>query len=768
MSEKANIIEFKRSDDLKIQFIREAFWSNKDYLICESGMYKRVYPDQRYKANKDALPEWKQVHRLALYPISIASPHYEPSESGVFNNIKKGFVEIRYKTAHGLEWRNQMISFEQYQRICTSVLTKDWITSGVEEKVIQTMLNLCYLDGQEGYINALDEKCPPFITVQKVFDKAGYSDDYKKDENGNLIPTKVFLRKGDKKFLVENAVEIHSRAVGEAEKEFSVKSEIMRFSPISRAVNMMSVGGYTKSLVNVEGNYNPYLLIYGEASRGKSKILETTVSHECRPSSTVGNVAQAKDSSIPGLESTILDFNHGFYCIDEIDMFSKSGGDLLALLNGGGSKKRDTKSDDVNAILNRTYENTFIFFANEPFSKIYSDLDSKKPPVISRGIEINIDDPVIHRPLVDKQKYAEWNKIIHANFGHTRLAATEYVINNQKFLQQTFENFIFAVCDHDKKYKELNIEGFEDLENYHFSFLKKIDRTAEVYATMYCGAYIIKHVFGQETFDLCIETLKELLYSRSDERNACDSLNDENIDKFEQLKHFVHDYGDSMCWTGYAWDDVCEDANLYEKERLQKGAAKTITRKAKEKPGAILAYVEITKLMEHETDYVGNIMLTPAGQKKLKDYEIDINGLKTAGEKLNELYLQKYPDRDPDFATDSDLKNKLINELFFVVKAVNGKTEKGKTLLQQLASFEDNFSNAKSKTAFFRLDDYESIFMDKDEKGNNVSKKSSETSDSMSESSLIALRNDPEPIDFLESIDSDDFDYLDKNFSDLV
>ena len=775
MAEKAKIVELhKNNDAAKIAFIKNAWWSNNDFLICENGMYKRYYPDRRTKGYAEngigKIPEWTQVHSLPVFPVSINNPHYDPIEKGVYNNINVGFVEIKFKSALGLEWKTQFITYEQYQNICNSVLKKTWMVTGFDERSIQRMLNQCFLDGQSGYVNALGDEMPPFLPVQKIFNKSGYSDDFIQDENGNIQTTKVFLRKGDKKFLVPDDSQIQSVAVGDLDKEIKVKREILECSPLNQALTMMCLSGYARgAAINI--NYNPYILVYGEASKGKSRTIETLISNECKPSSSTGNIVQAIGATLPGVESNLLDFNHGPYVIDEADeLFNKKPSEVLLLLNGGGNKKRDTKSENTDAILSRTYHNNFLMFGNAPFSSVYSDADKKKVPVLTRGIELDIADPVIHRPIVSQMKYTEWNETLFENYGHVRFLATDYVIKNADLLKKLYNNFIFKSCDFDKEHTKLKVEGFEDIGEYNFSFLKKFDRTACVYACMYVGAYIIKHIYGEEVFRGCIDTLRTLFYARSDEFNPQDLYENEDVDNFNLLKSFVFDCGlngQNMIWNGYAWDESCEtfEGDMYKLHDHQKNIAKKITKTAREKNTSILGYVEITKPMLHAHDLVGNVMLTPAGQKRFKEYGRDLEALKISGEKLNALYLSKFPDRNPDLAKDDKNKIALINELFFVVKSVNMKTDKGKTLHQQLASsYTDSFSANKNRTAFFRLDDYNSIFFDPIEIEKNPQAEVLQTSNSVDD----VKQAEPEVAAFFASLENEDFeDFMNNKFSSL-
>jgi len=770
-----NVVEiYQDNTPSKIAFIRNAWWSNNDFLICESGMFKRSYPDRRKKTSIENssgnVPEWTQVHSLPVFPVSINNPHYDPFEKGVYNNIKSGFVEIKFKSALGLEWKNQFISYEQYQNICNSVLKKTWMVTGFDERTIQRMLNQCFLDGQSGYVNALGEQMPSFLSVQKIFNKSGYSDDFIEDAQGNIKPTKVFLRKGDAKFLVPDDSQILSVAAGDINEELRVKREILECSPFNQCLTMMCLSGYARGAA-INMNFNPYILVHGVASKGKSRAIETIVSNECKPSISVGNVVQAIDATLPGIESNLLDFNHGPYVIDEADeLFNKKPSEVLLLLNGGGNKKRDTKSENSDAIFSRTYHNNFLMFGNAPFSKIYSDADQKKVPVLTRGIELDIDDEVIHRPIVSPMKYSDWNETLFSNYGHVRFLATEYVVENADFLKKLYNNFIFKSCDHEKELKKVVLEGFEDIAKYNFSFLKKYDRTASVYACMYVGAYIIKHIYGEAIFSKCIDSLRTLFYSRSDEQNPSEIYSNADIDNYNALKSFVIDCGlngQNMIWSGYAWDETCETfkGDMYKFHEHQKNIAKKITKTAREKNTSILGYVEITKPMLDGNDLVGNVMLTPAGQKRFKDYGIDLETLKISGEKLNNLYLGKYPDKNPEKAKDDKIKVSLINELFFVVKSVNMKTDKGKTLHQQLASsYTDSFSANKNRTAFFRLDDYNSIFFDP------IEVKSAFESEVLENNNNIDAVKEvsPEVADFFADLDSEDFeDFMNNKFSSL-
>ena len=82
---------------------------------------------------------------------------------------------------------------------------------------------------------------------------------------------------------------------------------------------MMCLSGYARgAAINI--NYNPYILVYGEASKGKSRTIETLISNECKPSSSTGNIVQAIGATLPGVESNLLDYltknlAKYFYCL---------------------------------------------------------------------------------------------------------------------------------------------------------------------------------------------------------------------------------------------------------------------------------------------------------------------------------------------------------------------------------------------------------------------------------------------------------------------
>lgn len=721
-----NVVEiYQDNTPSKIAFIRNAWWSNNEFLICESGLYKRAFIDKRFKENRTSnkVPEWVQIHSLPIIPVSINSPYYSPEEKGVFNNIKSGYVEIKFKSALGMNWETKYITYEQYQHICNSVLKRTWMTTGFDERSIQKMLNQCLLDGQTGYINSLGDEMPPFIPVQKIFDKAGYSEDFIQGENGEVIKQMIFLRKGDKKFLVPDDSEIQSVAKGDYKKEFAVKKDMLHESPLIRMIHMHSVSGYARPII-VKTDINYYLYLYGLPDKGKSKIAECSVSNECKPSVHVGNVAQL-GSSKPGLESDIQDFNHGTYHLEEADSYTKKAEILLQLLNGGGAVIRDTKSENNDATKRRNYNVNFIMFGNNPLNSVFSDSDGKKTAVLSRGIQLDILDEVIHKPNVSPVKFLQWNETLADNYGSVRFHATDYVLANTDFLKRIYNTFIFALNDHDKSinYEELNLDikdlkGFEDIQTRNFSFLKNADRSSYLYASLYIGAYILGHLYGEDTFVECVDTLKTVLYSRSDEEMPVDnSVNDIDVDTFCTLKNFVKDVGlngQNMIWEGYAYDKSCDtfQGDMFKLHEYQKTIALKISEHARNKNTDILGYVNITKPMTSADDMVGTVMLTPAGQARLQKYNLDIEQLKDSGNNLNERYIALNPKRNPENCKNDTEKKNLINQLFYVVKAVNGKAERGQILKKQLFQYADNTSNNKSKTAFFRLDDYPSIFLE--------------------------------------------------------
>ncbi|RXY28341.1 hypothetical protein DD577_28690, partial [Klebsiella pneumoniae] len=162
--------------------------------------------------------------------------------------------------------------------------------------------------------------------------------------------------------------------------------------------------------------------------------------------------------------------------------------------------------------------------------------DGKETAILTRLIEININDPDLHIFYPDKNdggKVNEWMSKLAVNYGNIYDEIIQYIINNADELEEKLEDF------------ESQLLTTEELR-----YFKKYRRSAHTLALVMLGAEMMEPILGKESSMLTHDaiTIYKNKYAQ-DVNDEIDYADYKYISHLETLYEWINANKGMICWS---------------------------------------------------------------------------------------------------------------------------------------------------------------------------------------------------------------------------
>jgi hypothetical protein len=621
----------------------EAFYASNNYAIHPKGFFKRIYP-------KEGNPYWKHIHNFFAIPYLKLSTAKQGSDvKAVETNT--GYTGVRFLN-NDLQINEVALSSSERAEFTSSksrLTANDWTPpAGSDRSDVYKAFMEAAQAGYEPHVRPNGKVYPAFIKRLTGYTSRGW-----------VTPDLHIRSKHD---LYVGKVATQSEKKGDAEKQKEVIREIFRYSPAVRFFFAGTAVAYTKGRICVSDEFCPFLNYTGEGEGGKSTTLKICASIEGSPAK--GRMIIEGISSEVGVENFATAYNHGPIFLDEIDELTRSNDlaqRIMRLTNGGGriifDKDNTFKQPNV-------WNGIFFSTTNQSLKESVKG-DGKESALLTRLIEININDPDLHIFFPDKNdggKVNQWMSVLSQNYGHLYDEIIAYITNNADELEQKLADF------------ESELLTTEELR-----YFKKNRRSAHTLALVMLGAEIIEHILGKESAMLTHEAIN--IYKNKyaqDVNEQLDYADYKYITHLERLYEWINANKGMISWPKFAYAPYSEDIHELI-DRTQKKMAQSLTHNATNR-GSVLAEVIVNRVMEHPEDFEGTIVLNTMGIKHLKQHaQLDFNELCQSLEKLGMVQkkVKFTPEKKLDLRLDTLRTTRLMLKPIEELRSdmINGKNQ---------------------------------------------------------------------------------------------
>ena len=574
------------------------FMSPGEGIISESGFFK---------FNKEGMPY--SVHQFAAWPVEVieAVGH----DGSVSTYVRMRFDTIQGKTSELVIANGEMGGFGRKDHPMTRAGWK--APSGKRAGAVEDVL-----------IAAM-KRLPK---LGKLPTRVGY-------ETAGWVSPQLHLRPGAELY-VGNAP--GSTVVsGDRMVWAKTMTELMDDSGILALGVAAVLGSLFRGILPLSHPTSHILNLTGAPSRGKTTILRALSSIAGIPNKP-GFVDGA--STARGLENRLTGSNHGWLLIDELDqllMKDPDGGatTLMFISNGGG---REKSSQSGHSVIGGTWESTLVTTGNKSLLDLAAGA-KKGEALATRIFELDILD-------ADIGTFTELSALparIHAleqNHGHGYPAAVEAIATRrQEWLER------FADYDAELRGNERLAPIFGDQARL-LQFFQLALMGAEL------AGVVISPQAGARAQDAVATAMAR--YEQEPEQGLTQSLNNQHKLLVDLHQWLALNAGRFM-WKGYAFKepatvhrDTMGDAfaGVPSAGDRQIEQARYLSHSALGGGRGALGQIEQKKLMAHETDFEGVLVLGAAALEELERFaRIDRAELTTAAKTFGLLQTNE-KDRD--------------------------------------------------------------------------------------------------------------------------
>ncbi|HAB1680032.1 TPA_asm: DUF927 domain-containing protein [Salmonella enterica subsp. enterica serovar Infantis] len=668
----------------------EAFYASRSYAIHPNGFFKRIYP-------KDGQPYWKKIHNFFAIPYLKLSTAKQ--SSGVKTaETNTGYTGVRFLN-NDLEINEIALSSSERAEFTSSksrLTANDWTPpAGSDRSDVYKAFMEAAQAGYEPHVRPNGKIYPAFIKRM-----TGYT------QRGWVTPELHIRSKHD---LYVGKVATQSEKMGDPEIQKQVLREIIKQSPAVRIFLAGTFAAYTKGRICISDEFCPIVNYVGEGEKGKSTTLRICASIEGSPSK--GKMVIEGVSTEAGVENFATAYNHGPVFLDEIDellRMNELSKRIMRLTNGGGRVIYDTEKTFKQP---NVWNGMFFTTSNTPLKDGVRG-DGKETAILTRLIEININDPDLHIFYPDKNdggKVNEWMSKLAVNYGNIYDEIIQYIINNADELEEKLEDF------------ESQLLTTEELR-----YFKKYRRSAHTLALVMLGAEMMEPILGKESSMLTHDaiTIYKNKYAQ-DVNDEIDYADYKYISHLETLYEWINANKGMICWSKFAYAEQSEDQ--YETlDRTQKKMAQALTNNATHR-GSVLAEVKVNRIMDNPDDFEGTIVLNAMGIKHLKQHaQLDFHELcqsleklgmvehdaKFTGKKKEELGLSTTRNVRLTLKPIDELRSDMINSKNSRIIASGEKTE-GQTEILNQNNADNEFNINKILEASSQLEEDYSAYFDR-------------------------------------------------------
>ncbi|EPF5079388.1 DUF927 domain-containing protein [Yersinia enterocolitica] len=574
---------FEDASRYDARITEEAFYASRNYAIHPDGFFKRIYP-------KDGEPYWKKIHNFFAIPcLKLSTAKQQNGVKSTETNT--GFTGVRFLN-NDLEINEISLSSSERAEFTSSksrLTANDWTPpAGSDRSDVYKAFMEAAQAGYEPHVRPNGKIYPAFIKRLPGYTKRGWI-----DPQGS-----IHIRSKHAQYVGKVATQ--SEKMGDAQIQKQVLNEVVASSPAFRIFLAGTLSAYTKGRVCISDEFCPIVNYVGEGEKGKSTTLRICASVEGSPSK--GKMVIEGVSTEVGVENFATAYNNGPVFLDELDELLRSGdlsGRIMRLTNGGGRVIYDNEKMFKQP---NVWNGMFFTTSNKSLKQAVRG-DDKESAILTRLIEIDINDPDLHVFFPDKNdggKVNEWMSKLAVNYGHIYDEVIQYIANNADELEEKLLDF------------ESQLLTTEELR-----YFQKNRRSAHTLALVMLGAEIMDAVLGKESAKLTHDAINIYKSKYAQDINEdIDYADYKYITHLETLYSWINANKGMISWSKYAYAEQQEGFNE-SMDRIQKRAAQSLSNNAVSR-GSILAEVKLDRLMDHPDDFSGTIIFNDMGMKHLK------------------------------------------------------------------------------------------------------------------------------------------------------
>jgi hypothetical protein len=590
---------FESAEKKDTRITEEAFFASNNYAIHPEGFFKRIYP------KNGEHPYWKKIHNFFAIPYLKLSTAKQQNGSKT-TDTNSGFTGVRFLN-NDLEVVEIALSASERAEFTNpkSRLTQnDWTPpAGSDKSDVYKAFMEAAQAGYEPHMRPNGKIYPAFIQRLQAFTQRGW------------VAPDLHIRSKHDRYVGKVATQ--SEKMGDPEIQKQVLREVIEHSPASAIFLAGTIAAYTKGRICISDEHCPIINYRGEGERGKSTTLRICASVEGSPAK--GKMVVEGISTEVGVENYATAYNHGPVFLDEIDELIRMNDlakRIMRITNGGGRVIYDKENTFRQP---NTWNGMFFTTSNVSLKQAVKG-DGKETAILTRLIELDINDPDLHIFFPDKNdggKVNEWMSKLSVNYGHLYEEIISYIIKNADELEEKLLDF------------ESQLLTTEELR-----YFKKNRRSARTLALVMLGAEIMEAILGKESAALTHDAIS--IYKNKyaqDINEEIDYADYKYISHLETLYSWINANKGMINWSKYAYAEQQEGINE-SLERTQKKMAQSLSMNAVSR-GSVLAEVKVDKIMNHPDDFSGTIVLNAQGMKHLKmNAHLDFEELCQSLEKL--------------------------------------------------------------------------------------------------------------------------------------
>ncbi|WP_413499887.1 DUF927 domain-containing protein [Buttiauxella gaviniae] len=556
------------------------WYEDNEYVVNTLGVFQKEYTN-----DDDDGVLLNLIHDFPICIYRVLEKAQTSTHQGGYTNTNQ-FVTVKYKVAGSHKDKDGNI----FSRFKTSIMPTNEATnmnsSGgrFESTHLANGWIAPTLRKNKTVIATILQRMLDRSSLVAAYNKTGWQYDSTTNKTVHVTPShKFFLGARNYSYLA---------VAGDRKLWIDVQIKSMQNSPLYTMFLCAVASSFIRGLT-ISETVSHMLVIFGKRGLGKTTIIQMAMSFFSVFSSKQSNISNAIEgsSSLPGTESLIEARNNATLGINEVDTYVKKNGidPVVGLMNGGNRVVKDLKS--VDGVTLKIWNSLFLGTANERPSAIAAT-DLKNEAFISRILELNIEDPVIHRFVNGKNGFDihKCEYVLLNNYGHGYPMLMEYLDNEEnKEKLLTFYDKTRYEYTNDQKLKELLGEGET--------------RLMDLFAYITTGSYLIDKLFNNDVASMQVqESLKHYISTLSGTENTRNPKN-QAIDLIKQLKHNIVMHPRLFIWEDYAYDR--DGKTEYTKEENQTRMAKIYSNDSTQKIGIIRQ----NKTFSHPYDFNGEILL---------------------------------------------------------------------------------------------------------------------------------------------------------------
>lgn len=594
------------------------WYEDDEYLVNTVAIYKKRYNEDLEQV------ELFEIHDSPICIYKILEKKNANEEQGITNSIQyvmmkyrisgleldaQGRKLARYKTSVMLT--NDALQMKSTGRFDPPHLLNGW-TAPTDSKTRAAVLKI---------LNNMKRNC---ITTT-AYERTGWHYDERTGRYIHITPSHPYYL-GARNFA-------YVSKSGTRERWAKVMTDMCLNSPMYALIFAAAVSSFLRGIIPIE-TVSHALILCGKAGMGKTTILNS-VGTITGPFSNTNNDSSAPTaieggSSMAATEDLLQARNNATLGFNEFDSYVKKNGveATQGLMNGGNRIVKNNTNTGINI---KKWCSLLLATANNKPSQIAESSGGKFEAFLSRILELDIEDPIIHRFEDGKNGFslAEAEMTLANNYGHGYEMITGFISDNIEMLSKTLQ----------KKFDDYKAN--QELKKH---LAENETRLLLLFSYIETGGVIIESILGaqgklvnQQVISAVSEYVKKIKTSETNRNHEAKS-----IEIIKQLKNNIMMNPRAFIWEGFAYDNESMGESLQVRSDRQKELAGFYSKENTPKIGIIKQVRPFEDPFDFEGEVLFNINARDINVINFsRDSQMQINEIIDAAKKLGLVYEQK-------------------------------------------------------------------------------------------------------------------------------